>query len=185
MKKTILLFLLALSFLSFSQEFRTMETEVECNEITYKLSEVWYVRYDCFIENKANHMRDQLRYKVGSNPVRYYTEATGMGEFADVDTTSFNSIVRSVFTPEEIRRYTDARGGIYIGFVVDPNSGRVLEVRFDLTANKQDTGVFTELLTMEKFYQLEKQFKENLVCGISEKLKSQKQSYTLAGINLF
>ena len=100
-----------------------METEVECNEITYKLSEVWYVRYDCFIENKANHMRDQLRYKVGSNPVRYYTEATGMGEFADVDTTSFNSIVRSVFTPEEIRRYTDARGGIYIGFVVDPNSG--------------------------------------------------------------
>ena len=165
--------------------YSSTKTEVTCRDITYKL---WTIhdKYDTyFIENKANHMRDQLRYEVGSDPVHYYSYATGMGEFADVDTTSFNSIVRSVFTPEEIRRYTDARGGIYIGFVVDPNSGRVLEVRFDLTANKQDTGVFTELLTMEKFYQLEKQFKENLVCGISEKLKSQKQSYTLAGINLF
>ena len=63
-------------------------------------------------------MRDNPRYKIGSDPVVYYSEATGMGHFADSDSAVFNRIVRKVFSEDEIRRYRDASGSIYIAYVV-------------------------------------------------------------------
>lgn len=48
------------------------------NDVYYKITHYSF-NNDILVENQANSLRNNLRYKVGSNPLVYYSEATGMG----------------------------------------------------------------------------------------------------------
>ena len=106
-----------------------------------------------------------------------------MGHFADSDSSVFNRIVKEVFSEEEIRRYKEASGSIYIGYVVNPDNGRILETRFDIWLPDNDLTLLS--IPIEKFWKLESLLKKQLVCHISNELKAERQSYTLSGDVLF
>ena len=106
-----------------------------------------------------------------------------MGHFADSDYEKFEQIVKLVFSSEEIKKYKEASGSIYLGYVVDPDSGRILEVRFDFWIPDNDLTLLS--IPIEKLWKLESLLKEQLVCHISEALKAEKQSYALAGDTMF
>lgn len=152
------------------------------NDVNYKITHYSF-NNDILVENQANCLRNNLRYKVGSNPVVYYSEVTGMGHFADSDYEKFEQIVKLVFSSEEIKKYKEASGFIYLGYVVDPDSGRILEVRFDFWIPDNDLTLLS--IPIEKLWKLESLLKEQLVCHISEALKAEKQSYALAGDTMF
>ena len=152
------------------------------NDVNYKITHYSF-NNDILVENQANSLRNNLRYKVGSNPEVYYSEATGMGNFADSDYEKFEQIVKLVFSSEEIKKYKEASGSICLGYVVDPDSGRILEVRFDFWIPDNDLTLLS--IPIEKLWKLESLLKEQLVCHISEALKAEKQSYALAGDTMF
>lgn len=177
---TILLMLL--SFPLSAQDYYTGKDVLEYKDAKYKITHYSFTR-DIIVENQANCMRDKLRYKIGSDPVVYYSDATGMGHFADSDSSVFNRIVKEVFSEEEIRRYKEASGSIYIGYVVNPDNGRILETRFDIWLPDNDLTLLS--IPIEKFWKLESLLKKQLVCHISNELKAERQSYTLSGDVLF
>jgi hypothetical protein len=109
-----------------SQDYYSGKTEIACYGEVYKIS---CASKGLCLSNKKNHLIDELRYKVGSNPVRYYSDATGMGTPADIDYDKYDEIVRKVFTDEEIEKYS-RYGFIIIRYCVDTQTGRTLEVEF-------------------------------------------------------
>lgn len=177
-----LLLLLLVSPVSNAQDHYTGKDVLVYKDVKYKITHFSFTR-NISVENQANCIRDNLRYKIGSNPVVYYSDATGMGHFADSDSAMFNSIVREVFSEEEIRMYSEVSGSIYVGYVVDPDSGRVLETRFDIWLPDDDLTLLS--IPIEKFWKLESLIKKQLVCHISNELKAERQSYTLSGDVLF
>ncbi|MBQ9310689.1 MAG: hypothetical protein IJ222_07510 [Bacteroidales bacterium] len=181
--------LLIIVFLTFfsggllSKSYKVINTSVKYKDVEYDINIGYYFgKYVGYIENSSNCIGKEPRYKLGSDPVRYYTWATGMGHSADVDVKTFDSIVADVFTQDEIDRYSKAKGNVYVNFTIDSLTGKILEVRFQITTADM---VFANLLSMEKIYELEKMFKEKLVCSLSDELKEEKQSYAIAGQNLF
>lgn len=176
------LLLLLVSSVSNAQDYYTGKDVLVYKDAKYKITHCSFTR-DIIVENQANCMRDKLRYKIGSDPVVYYSDATGMGHFADSDSSAFNRIVKEVFSEEEIRRYKEASGSIYIGYVVNPDNGRILETRFDIWLPDNDLTLLS--IPIEKFWKLESLLKDQLVCHISNELKAERQSYTLSGDVLF
>ena len=176
------LLLLLLCSVSNAQDYYTGKDALVYKDAKYKITHYSFTR-DISVENQANCMRDNPRYKIGSDPVVYYSEATGMGHFADSDSAVFNRIVRKVFSEDEIRRYRDASGSIYIAYVVNPENGRVLETRFDIWLPDNDLSLLS--IPIKKFRKLESLLKKHLVCHISNELKAERQSYTLSGDVLF
>ena len=148
-----------------SQDYYSGKTEIACNGEVYKISRA---SKGLYLSNKKNHIIDELRYKVGSNPVRYYSYATGMGTPADIDYDKYDEIVRKVFTDEEIEKYS-RYGFIIIRYCVDTQTGRTLEVEFVSWYKK---GV-TKLLKAE------------MVCSLSDELKKEKQSHGYTTTDLF
>lgn len=163
-----------------AQDYYSNVDSLEYAGVKYRVS-----RYkdDVFIENASNNMRDQLRYKIGSNPVVYYTYATGMGHWAESDSVAFDKIVRKVFSEDEIEVYTDCCGGVFLNYVVDPLNGRILEVRYSIKLRDGDPTLLS--IPIKKFYELEMLIKRHLVCHISEELKAERQSYTLGFNSMF
>jgi hypothetical protein len=185
--KTLLKILLTAMLIIFpvflyGQNYYAGKDSLLCNGVNYRIKHYSFTN-DILIENKANFLRNNLRHKVGSNPVVYYSEATGMGHFADSDNEKFQQIVSQVFSDEEIRLYKTASGSVYLSYVVDPVGGKVLEVRFDICLPDNDMTMLS--IPIGKFWKLEILLKEQLVCHISEELKAEKQSYTLSGDSLF
>ncbi len=166
----------------YGQNYYMGKSLLRYNDVNYKITHYSF-NNDILIENQANCLRDNLRYKVGSSSVVYYSDATGMGHFADSDQEKFEQIVKLVFSSEEIRKYKGASGAIYLGYVVNPDTGRVLEVRFDFWIPDNDLTLLS--IPIEKLWKLESLLKEQLVCHISDDLKAEKQSYALAGDTMF
>ena len=164
-----------------SQDYYSGKTEIACNGEVYKIS---CASEGLCLSNKKNHMVDELRYKVGSNPVRYYSYATGMGTPADIDYDKYGEIVRKVFTDEEIEKYS-RYGFIIIKYCVDTQTGRTLEVKFITWYKKGVTGNPYNAIPIEKFYELEKLLKAEMVCSLSDELKKEKQSHGYATTHLF
>jgi hypothetical protein len=135
------------------------------------------------VKNIQNRVRNEIRYKVGSDPVRYYTYATGMGHFADVDYKLLKRIVNKVFTEEECSLYTEADGFLYIVFAVNPEESSIYEIEFQLQSVGDDKTILS--ISPEKLALLEKTLKEEMVCKISDALREERQSYALAGCTLF
>ncbi len=127
-----------------SQDYYSGKTEIACNGEVYKIS---CASEGLCLSNKKNHIIDELRYKVGSNPVRYYSYATGMGTPADIDYDKYDEIVRKVFT--------------------------------GVTGNPYNA------IPIEKFYELEKLLKAEMVCSLSDELKKEKQSHGYTTTDLF
>ena len=136
-----------------------------------------------FVKNTKNHVRNEIRYKVGSDPVRYYSYATGMGHFADVDYLLLKGIVNKVFTEEERSLYTEADGFLYIVFAVNPEEGSIYEIEFQLQSVGDDKTILS--ISPQKLSLLEKTLKEEMICKISDALREERQSYALAGCPLF
>ena len=164
-----------------SQDYYSGKTEIACNGEVYKISRA---SKGLYLSNKKNHLIDELRYKVGSNPVRYYSYATGMGTPADIDYDKYGEIVRKVFTDEEIEKYS-RHGFIIIRYCVDTQTGRTLEVEFVSWYKKGVTGNPYNAIPIEKFYELEKFLKAEMVCYLSDELKKEKQSHGYATTHLF
>ena len=164
-----------------SQDYYSGKTEIACYGEVYKIISASDFLY---LSNKKNHLIDELRYKVGSNPVRYYSYATGMGTPADIDYDKYDEIVRKVFTDEEIEKYS-RYGFIIIKYCVDTQTGRTLEVKFITWYKKGVTGNPYNAIPIEKFYELEKFLKAEMVCYLSDELKKEKQSHGYATTHLF
>ena len=164
-----------------SQDYYSGKTEIACYGEVYKILSASDFLY---LSNKKNHLIDELRYKVGSNPVRYYTYATGMGTPAGIDYDKYDEIVRKVFTDEEIGKYS-RYGFIIIRYCVDTQTGRTLEVEFVSWYKKGVTGNPYNAIPIEKFYELEKFLKAEMVCSLSDELKKEKQSHGYATTHLF
>ena len=164
-----------------SQDYYSGKTEIACYGEVYKISRA---SKGLYLSNKKNHLIDELRYKVGSNPVRYYSYATGMGTPADIDYDKYDEIVRKVFTDEEIEKYS-RYGFIIIRYCVDTQTGRTLEVEFVSWYKKGVTGNPYNAIPIEKFYELEKFLKAEMVCYLSDELKKEKQSHGYATTHLF
>ena len=164
-----------------SQDYYSGKTEIACYGEVYKILSASDFLY---LSNKKNHLIDELRYKVGSNPVRYYSDATGMGTPAGIDYDKYDEIVRKVFTDEEIEKYS-RYGFIIIKYCVDTQTGRTLEVKFITWYKKGVTGNPYNAIPIEKFYELEKLLKAEMVCSLSDELKKEKQSHGYATTDLF
>ena len=164
-----------------SQDYYSGKTEIACYGEVYKILSASDFLY---LSNKKNHIIDELRYKVGSNPVRYYSYATGMGTPADIDYDKYDEIVRKVFTDEEIEKYS-RYGFIIIRYCVDTQTGRTLEVEFVSWYKKGVTGNPYNAIPIEKFYELEKLLKAEMVCSLSDELRKEKQSHGYATTHLF
>ena len=164
-----------------SQDYYSGKTEIACYGEVYKILSASDFLY---LSNKKNHLIDELRYKVGSNPVRYYSDATRMGTPADIDYDKYDEIVRKVFTDEEIEKYS-RYGFIIIRYCVDTQTGRTLEVEFVSWYKKGVTGNPYNAIPIEKFYELEKFLKAEMVCSLSDELKKEKQSHGYATTHLF
>ena len=164
-----------------SQDYYSGKTEIACYGEVYKILSASDFLY---LSNKKNHLIDELRYKVGSNPVRYYSDATGMGTPAGIDYDKYDEIVRKVFTDEEIEKYS-RYGFIIIKYCVDTQTGRTLEVEFITRYKKGVTGNPYNAIPIEKFYELEKLLKAEMVCSLSDELKKEKQSHGYATTHLF
>ena len=136
-----------------------------------------------FVKNTKNHVRNEIRYKVGSDPVRYYSYATGMGHFADVDDLLLKGIVNKVCTEEERSLYTEADGFLYIVFAVNPEEGSIYEIEFQLQSVGDDKTILS--ISPQKLSLLEKTLKEEMICKISDALREERQSYAIAGCPLF
>lgn len=96
---TIMLTMILLSvvtIVSNAQDYYAGKDVLEYKDAKYKITHYSFTR-DIIVENQDNCMRDKLRYKIGSDPVVYYSDATGMGHFADSDSSAFNRIVKEVF----------------------------------------------------------------------------------------
>ena len=106
-----------------------------------------------------------------------------MGHMATSDAVQFKKIVRDVFSDDEINTYAKSQGSVFLTYVVDPDSGKVLEVSFRIGINNGDKTLLA--IPIEKFYKLEVLIKQRLVCHISEALKAENQSYALSGDTLF
>ena len=177
----MLLITACLTTSAYSQDYYSGKTEIACNGEVYKIS---FASGDLCVSNKKNHIIDELRYEVGSNPVRYYSYATGMGTPADIDYDKYDEIVRRVFTDEEIEKYS-RYGFIIIRYRVDTQTGRTLEVEFVSWYKKGVTGNPYNAIPIEKFYELEKLLKAEMVCSLSDELKKEKQSYGYTTTHLF
>ena len=164
-----------------SQDYYSGKTDIACYGEVYKILSASDFLY---LSNKKNHLIDELRYKVGSNPVRYYTYATGMGTPAGIDYDKYDEIVRKVFTDEEIEKYS-RYGFIIIKYCVDTQTGRTLEVEFVSWYKKGVTGNPYNAIPIEKFYELEKFLKAEMVCYLSDELRKEKQSHGYATTHLF
>ena len=106
-----------------------------------------------------------------------------MGHMATSDAVQFKKIVRDVFSDDEVNTYAKSQGSVFLTYVVDPDSGKVLEVSFRIGINNGDKTLLA--IPIEKYYKLEVLIKQRLVCHISEALKAEKQSYALSGDTLF
>ena len=144
-----------------SQDYYSGKTEIACYGEVYKISRA---SKGLYLSNKKNHLIDELRYKVGSNP--------------------YDEIVRKVFTDEEIEKYS-RYGFIIIKYCVDTQTGRTLEVKFITWYKKGVTGNPYNAIPIEKFYELEKFLKAEMVCYLSDELKKEKQSHGYATTHLF
>lgn len=178
---TALLVILLLLFSpqdGFAQDYYSGRKEVLGGDQVYRVAEGHSI---VFVKNTLNHVRNKMRYKVGSEPVRYYSYATGMGHQADVDYQLLDGIVNKVFTEEERSRYTEADGSLYIVFAVNPDDGRVYEMEFQL--RRGDKTILS--IPPDKLALLEKTLKEEMTCNISDALREERQSYAIAGCPLF
>ncbi len=165
---------------SSAQDYYSNKEYIKYNGIRYRVT---HYPGSVYVENAANYMRETPRYKVGSDPILYYTYASGMGHMAVSDTIQFKKIVGKVFSDEEISAYAKSQGSVFLTYVVDPDSGKVLEVNFRVGINNGDNTLLA--IPIEKFYKLEVLIKQRLVCHISDELKTEKQSYALSGDTLF
>ncbi len=166
----------------YGQDYYTGKTILMCDDVTYKVTHYSFTN-DILVENQANCMRSSLRYKVASSPVIYYSEATGMGHFADSDSVMFAQAVREAFSDYEVRKYKKASGAVYLTYVINPDSGRVLEVRFDFWLPDNDLTLLS--IPVEKLWKLESLIKQRMVCHIGDELRAEKQSYALSGDTMF
>lgn len=174
----IILLLLFLPQDEYAQDYYSGRKEVYAGNQIYRVSEgLGYV----FVKNTQNHVRNEIRYKVGSDPVRYYSYATGMGHQADVDYQLLDGIVNRVFTEEERSRYTEADGFIYIVFAVNSDNGSIYEMEFNIRWG--DKTILS--IPPDKLALLEKTLKEEMICKISDALREERQSYAIAGCPLF
>lgn len=174
----IILLLLFLPQDEYAQDYYSGRKEVYAGNQIYRVSEgLGYV----FVKNTQNHVRNEIRYKVGSDPVRYYSYATGMGHQADVDYQLLDGIVNRVFTEEERSRYTEADGFIYIVFAVNSDNGSIYEMEFNI--RRGDKTILS--IPPDKLALLEKTLKEEMICKISDALREERQSYAIAGCPLF
>lgn len=181
MKIIFLIFLLLFSLQDLSaQDYWSGVKEVCVGDQIYRVDSGPNI---VFVKNTKNHVRNEIRYKVGSDPVRYYSYATGMGHFADVDYLLLKGIVNKVFTEEERSLYTEADGFLYIVFAVNPEEGSIYEIEFQLQSVGDDKTILS--ISPQKLSLLEKTLKEEMICKISDALREERQSYALAGCPLF
>lgn len=177
---SILVLISVFSLNTEAQDYYSSKEYVEYNNASYRVT---HYPGSVYIENIVNYMRETPRYKVGSDPIVYYTYASGMGHMATSDAVQFKKIVRDVFSEDEINNYTKSQGRVFLTYVVDPDNGKVLEVSFRVGINNGDKTLLA--IPIEKFYKLEVLIKQRLVCQISDALKAEKQSYALSGDTLF
>ena len=181
MKIIFLIFLLLFSLQDLSaQDYWSGVKEVCVGDQIYRVDSGPNI---VFVKNTKNHVRNEIRYKVGSDPVRYYSYATGMGHFADVDYLLLKGIVNKVFTEEERSLYTEVDGFLYIVFAVNPEEGSIYEIEFQLQSVGDDKTILS--ISPQKLSLLEKTLKEEMICKISDALREERQSYALAGCPLF
>lgn len=77
MKIIFLIFLLLFSLQDLSaQDYWSGVKEVCVGDQIYRVDSGPNI---VFVKNTKNHVRNEIRYKVGSDPVRYYSYATGWG----------------------------------------------------------------------------------------------------------
>ena len=177
---SILVLISVFSLNTEAQDYYSSKEYVEYNNVRYRVT---HYPGSVYVGNTANHMREIPRHKVGSDPTVYYTYASGMGHMATSDAAQFKKIVRDVFSDDEVNTYAKSQGSVFLTYVVDPDSGKVLEVSFRIGINNGDKTLLA--IPIEKFYKLEVLIKQRLVCHISEALKAEKQSYALSGDTLF
>ena len=103
--------------------------------------------------------------------------------FADVNDSVFYACVRQVFTEEEIARYRAVpSSSILVKFAVNPETGQVWEVEYDIHFENNRTFLS---IPIDKFHALENALKSHPVCSISEKLRQERQSYAITNCTLF
>lgn len=169
--------------------------QVRRGNITYNIKGTPFIIY---VENSQNQLLHQRNYKVDSNPRRYYSEADGMCEMAEINENTMLEIERTVFSDLEIDDYTENPGYIMMDLAVNPGTGRVEEVIFTFwyIDNAENVSRLNNLdfdsvnrhilnVPIDKLGSLEQLLKERMICNISQKLQEQMPLYAPASIFLF
>lgn len=103
--------------------------------------------------------------------------------FAERDNKIVNEIIHKVFTKKEIKQFRKSKNIAEVGVIIDPMTGKSMEVAYTLTNLKEFNDPLLYSIPIQKFELLEILIKQELVWKVSP--ESKKASHIGKGFYLF
>jgi hypothetical protein len=103
--------------------------------------------------------------------------------FAERDEKKIREIIQKVFTRKEIKKYRKSQNIAEIGVIIDPMTGRSIEVAFTLTNLKEYDDPILFSIPIQKFELLEILIKQELLWEVAP--EAEKASHIGHGFFLF
>jgi hypothetical protein len=113
------------------------------------------------VQNVKNVKMNAFQYDTKTG--KLLSEAETGFPTAQPDKAMFAEILKEVFTEEEIAKYSnDGRNGIGLYFVIEPNSGKTLEVEFEILNIPESNNPIMLSVPVSKLERLELLMKQKL-----------------------
>ena len=134
------------------------------------------------VKNYGSYFSVQNVKNVKMNAFQYDTKTGKLLSMAETgfptaqpDKAMFAEILKEVFTKEEIAKFSnDGRNGIGLYFVIEPNSGKTLEVKFEILNIPESNNPIMLSVPVSKLERLELLMKQKLIWSVP---KSKKWKY--------
>ncbi len=122
------------------------------------------------VQNVKNVKMNAFQYDTKTE--KLLSEAETGFPSAQPDKQMFETILNEVFTKEEIAKYSnDGRNGIGLYFVIEPNTGRTLEVKFEINNCPEINNPIILSVPASKLERLELLMKQKLIWSIPKSNK--------------
>lgn len=160
----------------YAQDYYSGKALIEGHDIEYVVTEIGGLVH---IENLANIKSHAPIIWMDEGKIAMW-ETRPM---AECDYRTIRNNVLKVFKRNEIRKYSKGNNHIEIGFIIDPLSGKTIEVSFTLCNDQSREDNLLLSIPIEKIEQLELLLKQNLYWKVAP--GSEKASHIGQSISLF
>jgi len=162
MKRRLIILLAALPLAAIAlhgQDYYSGKDTVRTSTASYKV-----IHYDDYISvQNVNNVR-MLSFQYDTKTGELLSMAQTGFPRADPDKAMFAEILKEVFTEEEIARYSqNGNNGMGMYFVIEPKTGKTLEVEFELNNSPHNHNPILLSIPVCKLERLETLMKEKLI----------------------